>query len=84
MFEAVTACISNASEILYLKAGIMKSFLEHLWKDESGQDLIEYALLVALVATGSAVLLPTTINTAMTHIYSKVVSCLDRFGSGGG
>jgi Flp pilus assembly pilin Flp len=62
----------------------MKSFLSRLWNDQIGQDLIEYALLVALVATGSAILLPTAIHTGMSHIYSKVVSCLDRFGSGGG
>ena len=62
----------------------MKSFLKHLRNDESGQDLIEYALLVALVATGSAILLPATINPALSNIYSKVTSLLDRFGSGGG
>ena len=28
----------------------MKNLLKRLWKEEQGQDLIEYALLVALVA----------------------------------
>jgi pilus assembly protein Flp/PilA len=28
----------------------MKNLLRRLWRDEEGQDLIEYALLVALVA----------------------------------
>jgi pilus assembly protein Flp/PilA len=28
----------------------MKSLIKKLWSDEEGQDLVEYALLVALVA----------------------------------
>jgi pilus assembly protein Flp/PilA len=28
----------------------MKSLIKRLWSDEEGQDLVEYALLVALVA----------------------------------
>ncbi len=34
----------------------MKSILVHLWKDDQGQDLIEYTLLMALVALASAAL----------------------------
>jgi Flp pilus assembly pilin Flp len=81
---AVTACIRNVLEVLYRRQGIMKSFLKKVWKDESGQDLIEYALMAALVATGSAVLLPMTISHNLSHIYSRVSSCLERFGTGGG
>jgi pilus assembly protein Flp/PilA len=43
-------------------------FLLHLWNDESGQDLTEYALLlvlVALAAVGSMKVLATAINTAI-------------------
>jgi len=32
----------------------MRSFLQIFWKDESGQDLIEYTLLMAFVALASA------------------------------
>ncbi len=32
------------------------NFLTALWKDESGQDLIEYTLLLAFVALASAAL----------------------------
>jgi len=32
------------------------SLSKHLWKDESGQDLIEYTLLMAFVALASAAL----------------------------
>lgn len=31
----------------------MKNLLSRLWKEEAGQDLTEYALLVVLVALGS-------------------------------
>jgi pilus assembly protein Flp/PilA len=44
----------------------MKNPLKRLWKEEDGQDLIEYALLVALVALAAAVgmnSLATSINT---------------------
>jgi len=64
--------------------GHMRKLIQRLWSDESGQDLIEYALLVALVATGSAILMPMTVAQSISHIYSRVSSCLDRFGNGGG
>ena len=32
------------------------TFLHNFWKDEQGQDLIEYTLLMALVALASAAL----------------------------
>ena len=34
----------------------MKNTLTQLWKDEQGQDLIEYTLLIAFVALASAAL----------------------------
>jgi pilus assembly protein Flp/PilA len=43
----------------------MKNMLAHLWKEEEGQDLTEYALLlvlVALAAIGSLGTLATAIN----------------------
>ena len=40
----------------------MHSLLLQLWREETGQDLIEYALLVALVATGSAILMPMSVQ----------------------
>jgi len=32
----------------------MRTFVQKFWKDESGQDLIEYTLLLAFVALASA------------------------------
>ena len=45
--------------------------LQSLMKDEEGQDLIEYALVVALIAfaaTAGMKTLATDINTAFTNI----------------
>ncbi len=45
--------------------------LQSLMKDEEGQDLIEYALVVALIAfaaTAGMKVLATDINTAFTNI----------------
>jgi Flp pilus assembly pilin Flp len=58
--------------------------LRAFWADESGQDLIEYALLSGLVATGAGILIPGPVFTSMSGVYVRVVSLLDRFGSGGG
>jgi Flp pilus assembly pilin Flp len=38
----------------------MRSFIQRFWKDESGQDLIEYTLLMAFVALASASLFVST------------------------
>jgi pilus assembly protein Flp/PilA len=58
----------------------MKSFkllLNNLMTDESGQDLIEYALVAALVALGAVAsmrTLGTTLSTAFTNIGTSLTS----------
>ena len=47
----------------------MKALLHRLWKEEEGQDLTEYALLIVLVALGSVAAmgsLATAISTAFS------------------
>lgn len=56
----------------------MHSLLKQLWQDQTGQDLVEYALIAGFVATGSAVLLPTIIHDNLSQIYSKINSNLVR------
>jgi pilus assembly protein Flp/PilA len=49
----------------------MKQLFSNLMNDESGQDLIEYALVAALVGLGAVAAmksLGTTISTAFTSI----------------
>lgn len=48
----------------------MKNLLMRLWKEEEGQDLIEYALLIVLIGLAAAAAFPTigkTINTIFTN-----------------
>lgn len=57
------------------------SLWTRFWADDSGQDLAEYALLVALIALvviGAVTLLGTQINTVFTNITNALA------GSGGG
>ncbi len=60
----------------------MKQFLVGLWREEDGQDLVEYALIVA--AVGLALI--TTVNqlsTAVTSLYSSITQGLTSIGATG-
>jgi Flp pilus assembly pilin Flp len=60
----------------------MKKFLLGLWKDETGQDLVEYALIVA--AVGLALI--TTVNqlsTAIVSLYSSITGGIASIGTTG-
>lgn len=46
------------------------NFLTNFLKDEQGQDLIEYALLMAFVALGAVALL-SGMGTSITNIFTK-------------
>jgi pilus assembly protein Flp/PilA len=55
----------------------MKILINRLWSEEEGQDLIEYALLVALVALAAAAgmnALATSINTEFTNLGTSLTS----------
>lgn len=57
----------------------MKTLIRNLHKDESGQDLIEYALVAALVAFAAVAgmnALATKINQAFSTIGSTLSSAL--------
>ena len=45
-----------------------------LWKDQAGQDLVEYALLVAFVASLAIAIFPAIGSTAV--LYSHAMSAL--------
>jgi Flp pilus assembly pilin Flp len=60
----------------------MKQFFLRLLKDEQGQDLVEYALIVA--AVGLALI--TTVNqlsTAVVSLYSSITQGLASIGTSG-
>lgn len=55
----------------------LNRIFSRLLRDESGQDLIEYALVAALIglgATASMRVLATTIGTALTSIGSRLTA----------
>ena len=55
--------------LIYLRGNFMKNLLMRLWKEEEGQDLTEYALLLVLLslaAIGSLGKLATAINTVFS------------------
>jgi pilus assembly protein Flp/PilA len=55
----------------------MKSFFARLWREEEGQDLTEYGLLlvlVALAAIGSMGVLADAINNAFSNAASTLSS----------
>jgi len=57
----------------------MLKFLKNLHNDESGQDLIEYALVAALIAFAAVTAmngLAQAINSAFSVIGSKLTSAL--------
>jgi pilus assembly protein Flp/PilA len=60
----------------------IQNMLRRLWSDEQGQDLVEYALIVA--AVGLALI--TTVNqltTAVVSLYSSITQGLASIGASG-
>jgi len=53
----------------------MKNALMKLWKDDQGQDLVEYALLVVLVSLG-AVAAMTNLASGISDAFSNAVAQL--------
>jgi pilus assembly protein Flp/PilA len=57
----------------------LKLTLSSLLRDESGQDLIEYALVAAIIALGATAAmstLATSISTAFTTIGTKLTNAV--------
>lgn len=54
----------------------MKNFLMRLWKEEEGQDLVEYALLIVIVALTVFAVAPG-ITTAIEGVFSRASTCLN-------
>jgi pilus assembly protein Flp/PilA len=62
---------------LFLKIQSLKDGLANLIDDESGQDIVEYAVVVALIAmaaTATMKTFATTIATAFTSVGNKLTT----------
>ncbi len=55
-------------------AKLFQAALHRVWRDERGQDMVEYALLAAAIAIVVAGFLPQTLMPAVSTIFSQVVS----------
>jgi pilus assembly protein Flp/PilA len=53
----------------------MKTFVQCLWQDTQGQDLVEYALMVGLVAVAAVAVVPQ-MATQINKVFNKVTSVL--------
>jgi pilus assembly protein Flp/PilA len=51
----------------------MKEILKRLWKEDEGQDLTEYALLVVLIAL-AAVAAMNTLATAISSMFTSIAT----------
>lgn len=54
-----------------------------IWKDNQGQELVEYALLAGFLVTISGAVSPAVAGTVST-VFSKVVGALDVSGGSSG
>ncbi len=56
----------------------MVELLKKFMKDEEGQDLVEYALLLVFLALAAIAVLPT-LGSAVNNVFSQSASTLSRF-----
>jgi len=62
----------------------MKAFLLQLWREDEGQDMVEYALLLSFIVVCAAAILTTTrgqISTTWSTISSSLSSAISTSGS---
>ena len=57
----------------------MKSFWKCLWYETQGQDLVEYALMVGMVAVEAVAAMPG-LSTAVSTVFSKIASTVAASG----
>jgi Flp pilus assembly pilin Flp len=60
----------------------MIQFVLRLWKQEEGQDLVEYALIVAAVGLG-LILTVQNLSDAVVSLYSSITDGLASIGASG-
>jgi pilus assembly protein Flp/PilA len=53
----------------------MKVYARAFWNDTKGQDLVEYALVAALVSVAAVATLPAMGNT-VSNVFSKITNTL--------
>lgn len=57
--------------------------LQRLWRDERGQDMIEYALVAAAGFLAIAVVIPEQLAPLIRSVFTKVIATLLNAGNQG-
>jgi Flp pilus assembly pilin Flp len=60
----------------------MKNFVLRLWRQQEGQDLVEYALIVAAVGLALIVTV-NNLSAAVVSLYSSITDGLASIGASG-
>jgi Flp pilus assembly pilin Flp len=63
-------------------AADMRKFITRLLRDDEGQDLVEYVLLVSLIALAVAAAFPP-VTAAITGVFNSVSAAINGGGGGG-
>jgi pilus assembly protein Flp/PilA len=58
----------------------MKNILMRLWREEEGQDLLEYALLIVLIVLVAAAAI-NPLGTAIAKVFTNANTCLSSAGT---
>jgi len=58
----------------------MKKFLARFWKETEGQDLVEYALIVAAIALGM-ILVVKNVAAAINSLYESITQGMAAIGT---
>ena len=55
---------------------MFKNFVQRLWKDVRGQDLVEYALAAGMVAVAAVAAMPSLSGT-VNNVFNKIASIVE-------
>ncbi len=64
-----------ADHLISLERKLMKNHLMRLWKEEEGQDLTEYALLLVLISL-VAIVAMSSVGVAVSKVFSNAAANL--------
>lgn len=72
---ALTSIVLVAIAVTVTESNVMKNFLLKLWKDEEGAELVEWVIIVALIAVAAIAtytMLATAMSTKMTQVLAAI------------
>ena len=69
-------------EMTMLKRLQMLVVRAQIWRDDYGQDLVEYSLMAGFVAVSAGAIMPG-VSTSISTIFSKIASIMTKSASQG-